>query len=245
MAVTQTVTGPTREDRAGGIEVIATFETSDRLGVTETVSWISDPCTFPKAALGLCWEEPAFPADDKTGEPIDIEMGIGSPFALYGGVECFLGPDNDFDARARAILEDGDGRILEAKLVAWGAAAAAPIDGTDLVGALAAVENALDVNYLGRGVIIVNRGDAVRLGALHALEYRDGILYTINGTPVLSTGAAVAGQVIGVGSIKVLQTALAERSVTAHPTNREFSIAERVYAILVDCSYRVLATAGA
>lgn len=240
MVVTQTVTGPTRSPRLAGLSSVAEFEISDRLGYTETISWISDPCTFPKDAIGLCFESPDPVADAKSGEGVDIEEAISAPFAMYGGVECFLGPDNDFDERARLILDQGLDRFIEGRLAIWGAAID-PLSATDLVDALAQVEETLDAEYLGRGVILVNRGDAVRLSdALDASS--DNVITTVNGTVVVSTAAVPAGKIIGTGAIKVLQTPIIAHNVIAHTTNVEFSIAERVNAILVDCSYRVLAT---
>lgn len=241
MAITQTVTGPTRTDRTGGVETVAEFEDTDRLGYTETLSWVSDPCTFPKNAIGLCWEDPE--ADDaKSGESVDIETAIGSPFALYGGVECWLGPDGDFDERARAILDQGTGRAIEARIAAWAAGGTALAESGDLVQALAAVDNDLDDGYVGRGVIFLNRGDAVLLDAAGALQRTLSGIETINGTPVVSTSKVPAGTIYSLGAIKVLQTAIIAHNVTHHTTNVEMSIAERVNAILVDCSYRVAAT---
>lgn len=243
MVVTQTVTGPTRSPRLGGLSGIAEFEPTERLGYTESVSWVSDPCTFPKNAIGLCWEDPV-EGDAKFGESIDIEDGIGSPFALYGGIECFLGPDNDFDERARTILEQGTDRALEARIVAWAAGGVTLAGATSLIEALAKVENELDSTYVGRGVIFMNRGDAVLLGLNGGLALGpDGVLVTVNGTPVVSTSAVTAGTLYGTGAVKVLVTAILAHNVVKYQTNVEMSIAERVHAILVDCSYRVVATA--
>lgn len=240
MVVLQTTTGPTRTERKGGISAVAPFEQDDRVGSTQNIAWISDPCSFPKPTLGMCWEDPSFPEDDKTGEAIDIVEAIGAPFALYGGVECFLGPDNDFDTRAALILQQGEDRAIEARVVAW-ADDATSLGGDDLVDALALVENELDETYLGRGVIFVNRGDAVRLQ--DALVYGlDGLPTTINGTPVVATSAVPAGTVLGTGAVKILHSALINHGAPKQQLNVEMWIAERVYAILVDCSIRVRAT---
>lgn len=242
MVVLQTTTGPTRTPRVGGINAVAQFEEDARVGSTQNIAWISDPCSFPKATVGLCWEEPSFPEDDKTGESIDIVEAIGSPFALYGGVECFLGSDNDFDTRASLILEQGSDRSIETRVAAW-AAGATDLPADDLVDALAQVENALDATYVGRGVILVNRGDAVRLHAANALvETLTGVPTTINGTPVIATSSVAAGTVLGTGAIKVLHGPLINHGAPAKRTNVEMWIAERVYVIAVDCSIRVQAT---
>lgn len=243
MVVTQTVTGPTRPPRLGGLNGVAEFETVDRLGYTEKVSWVSDPCGFPMNAIGLCWEESSadFP---KAGMPVETESAIDKPFALYGGVECFLGADNDFDERARVILEQGEGAALEGRIGAW-ASAAPPVPGIGtLLEALAGVECSMDAEYLGRGVIFVNRGDAVILSASGALiPGVSGAITTINGTPVVSSAAIGQGLIAGTGAIKVLTTPILSHSAVKHRTNVEMSIAERSYAILVDCSYRVQAYA--
>lgn len=242
MVVLQTTTGPTRTPRVGGINAVAQFEEDARVGSTQTIAWISDPCSFPDVALGMCWETPTFPADNKTGESIDIVEAISSPFALYGGIECFLGPDNDFDTRASLILEQGADRAIETRVVAW-AAGATDLPATDLVDALAQVENELDETYLGRGVIFVNRGDAVRLHAANALvETLTGVPTTINGTPVIATSAVAAGTVLGTGAIKILHSALINHGAPKTQLNVEMWIAERVYVPLIDCSIRVQAT---
>lgn len=240
MAVLQTVTGPTRTARQGGLSAIAEFELDPRIGATETVSWISDPCTFPQPAIGLCWETPSFPADAKTGEAIDIVDAISAPFALYGGVECFLGPDNDFDMRAQLILDQGADRALETKLVAWADDATA-ISSTDIMDALANVENALDAAYAGRGVILMNRGDVIRVHNSLMMGL-DGIPVTTNNTPVISTSAVPAGTVLGVGAIKVVHGPTVAHGAPNERQNREMWIAEQVYVILVDCAIRLRAT---
>lgn len=235
MVVMQTVeTGPTRTPRVGGIEGLVEFAEDLRVGATQTVGWISDPCTFPQATQGLCWETLV---DEKEGEGIEIENSIAAPFVMYGGVECFLGGDQDFDTRAHLVLDQGGSRFIEAKIDAWATAITADA-AVNLTEAVAQVDNTLDAEYLGRGIIFVNRGDANRLKADNVLEYRDGRAYTVNGTPVVATSAVAAGDVFGTGAIKVLHGGVKQINAISHTTNREMSIAERVQTILVDCSYR-------
>lgn len=243
MAVIQTTTGPTRTPRQGGIEAVAQFEQDERLGGQQVVGWISDPCSFPQPTVGMCWETPTFPADEKTGAAIDILNAIGAPFALYGGVECFLSSDVDFDERANAILDQGSGRVIEDRLADWATLGTVLTVPTSLVDALAKVEDELDRIYLGRGLILINRGDAVRLHAENALvPGLDGIPTTINGTPVLASSSVAAGTVLGVGAVKVLTGPSILHGAPLQRENLEMWIAERVHAILVDCSIRVRAT---
>jgi len=241
MATTELVAAPARQTRQGGIRSVATFVTTTRLGATEAVSFLSDGCTFPQPAIGLCYGEVV--EDDKTSTGIDTIDAISEPFALYAGVECGIveGSSADYAERARNLLEGGVDRVLEERLATWAAGGTALTAGSSLTDALAIVDNALDDDYPGQGVILMNRGDAVRASAEGSLDWSlDGTPTTVNGTPVIASSRVDAGAVLGVGAITVLHTNVETFPGVDFRTNRDWQVAESVYAIIVDCELRVV-----
>lgn len=242
MAVQVVTTAPARQRRLGGIRSVAQWVTNERIGAAEEVVYLSDGCTFPVEAIGLCYTQNGT-EDEKTGVGIDTFDGIVEPFALYGGVECWIGPDDgDFVDRARAILEAGEDREVESRLGTWAAGGTALTGVTDIVEAVAALEQHADENYLGRPIILMSRADAVRAGAALAIEYGiDGLPYTVNGTPVVASGLVDSGSPMIVGATTVLRSAVNDIDTVDHTLNTRWAVAEAVYAILVDCNYRAVA----
>jgi hypothetical protein len=213
-----------------------------RIGAAETVAFQSDGCTFPVGAPGLCYGEVVAP--DKVGVGITNQSGIGAPFAMYGGVKCFLGPDSDLAERARNILVNGEDRMIEDRLEAYATGGTALAAGTTLVGAVALVEQDMDDKYIGRGFLLMARSDAVRARAQQAIidPGLDGIPTTVNGTPVVASGRVAAGTVYGLGATTVLRSPVTTIEALDPRSNDEWQIAEAVYAIVVDCAYRVKST---
>jgi len=234
------VQAPVRQDRMGGIKRVASIITDVRIGASESIVYVSDGCTLPQPAIGLCYDTTV--TDEKEGVGIDIEEAAIPAFALYGGVDCFIGPENatDFPIRARRILEQGEDRAIESRLATWAAAGTDLAAGATLVESIAAVEQALDEDYIGRGIILMSRGDAVRASASGSLEHMiDGIPVTVNGTPIVASGAIADGTVYGVGAVTILRSAVFDINTIDHTTNHDWAIAEAVYAVIVDCSFRV------
>lgn len=237
MAVQVPVLAPVRQTRLGGIRPVTNWVTNARIGAAESVVYMSDGCTFPQPAIGLCYGETV--TDEKEGAGIDQFAGVGEPFALYGGVECFIGPDNDFAERARNIIIQGEDRAIEERLWNWAGAGDDAGDGATLVDAIANVDKWADGNYLGRPIILLSRADAVRAFAAGALEYGiDGVPTTVNGTPVVATGQGVDGFVRVVGATTILRSELNDIAAVDHRFNTEFAVAEAVYTFLVDCNFR-------
>lgn len=241
---------PRRNPRKGGIKsVIGDFVSVDRLPIGSEVEWIADGCEFPKAAPGLCFV-PNPVVEDKTFD--GIAVGAGPIFGLYSGVECFLGPDNDFEARAQKALAEGEGRGVEEVLWEWAATiGGAPLPATTLVDAIAQAEESADSYYIGAPVMMMSRRVAVwarSVGALFGGTAWDGDLWTANGTPVIASAAASDAQLSIFGWPTVYGSDVITTRVINHTVNREMAIAERVYGIAVDCSfifnYAVTAPAG-
>lgn len=242
MAVLVPVAAPVRQKRLGGIRAAATWVTNARIGAADGITYQSDGCTFPQPAIGLCFGEAV--VTEKTGEGIDLLEGIGEPFALYGGIECFLGPDDgDFIERARNVLLEGEDRVIEDRLGDWADGGTAIGAQADIVEAIAAVEQHADTNYLGRPIILMSRSDAVRAASAVAIEYGiDGLPYTVNGTPVVASGNLAAGTVMVIGAVTVLRSGTNDIDTIDHTFNTRWAVAEAVYSILVDCNYRAFAT---
>ena len=231
------VQAPTRTARAGGISDVAEFRTNQRLGVASGITWQTNGCTLPDTEELRCYAEPAPP--DKTADGISLEDGIGAPFTIFAAVECTLGPDPDEEERARAIHLGGRDRVLEDELWQWGSTGTALAAGGSPLGAIGKVEQALDSTYVGRGVILMSREDAVIADAAGGLHREGGKLYTINGTPVVSSGKVPSGTVYGFGAIIVEHSDLVVNEVENLEYNKRFALAEAVYTIGVDCEFRV------
>lgn len=240
MALTQNVPAPQRQARSGGIkDIVGDFTTVERLGHTEGITWDSVGCTFPRPTRAGCIDE-VTESVDKTGDGVVIENGIGIPFALYSGVACFVGGDNEgpsYTDQAQALLSAGEDRAVEAKLWAW-------IDaGTDtaaasLAAAIGAAEEHADANYIGQPVLVLSREDVISAKAAGILERIDGQLVSPNKTPVLSTSAATTGVVGIIGRPAVYATTAVAFRAPDLAANTDFAIAERIYAVGVDCNYR-------
>jgi hypothetical protein len=243
MVATLTVEAPQREPRVGGLSKVAAVVPAERLAAAPngSISYIAEQCAFPKPAPGLCYQDEEDVPDPKDGDGIEILDAAVGLTPLYAGVKCFAGMDNDFSARARAVLDAGADRALEALLHTWAAAATETIAGDTLVEKVAAADDLLDSTYIGRGVILMNRGDVVRAkgAAVVELNALTGELATVNGTPVLSTSAVPAGTVHALGSVTVLVQRGRDLPAVINPkTNTEWAIAEDVFAVIVDCNFR-------
>lgn len=236
-----TVEAPRRVDRKGGIRAVADFvDGVDRIATNGTTVHVSPGCAFPQTLLELCI--PTSP--EKAREGIDQIPGLGGNFALYAGVECFLGGE-DYEAAATLLLDQGEDRALEEILVTRILDGATAATAANLGDAVAQADNDADSDYLGSPILIANRGDVSRLvedGVLKAEDKGDGEVFTANGTRVLSTSKVAPGTVIATGQIVVHRSSVEVHQVAAHTTNREYAIAERAYAIVIDCGYTAVYT---
>lgn len=236
------IEAPVRAPRQGGIEDVATFRPNARLGSAGSVVFQSDGCAFPQISEHLCYTGEDVPAD-KTFDGITIDDAIGAPFPLYAGIKCTEGPDADHALRAERQLEAGMGRALENELETWAAGGVALTAGATVVPAIAHVEQALDSQYVGQGVILISRFDATVAAAAGAIEEGEsGVLRTKLGTPVIASGSVAPGTVYGLGAIVVEFQTVETREVLDPEYNTRYALAERIFAIAVDCEYRVKST---
>lgn len=243
------VQAPTRRPRQGGIKaVVGEFVTENRLaavpGGATQIGWEDSGCGFPKTTRAGCYDDVVADAE-KIPDGVEIVNIIGDPFARYKGVECWLGGDtlgSTYEEQARTAFEQGEDREVEEVLVAWAAAAATPGAATSVVKAIGVADDYADENYVGQPVMLMSRDAANEAFAGGALAYRDGVLVTAAGTPVISTGAFPAGvddqTVMAIGMPAVYASDIIARMAIAHAENLAMAIAERVFAIGVDCEFR-------
>lgn len=228
---------PVRVPREGGLSTVATYRQNQRLAASDALVFQSDGCTFPRETVIACIDDT--PATPKTFDGIAIDGAIGAPFALYGAASCFIGPDADYAERARRVLEGGRDRAVEEKLEAWGAGGDVVTSTGGVVGAIAEIEQGLDNGYVGRGVILMSRADALRAAAGGAVERDGDTLRTKLGTPVVSSGSVASGTIYGFGAVVVEESPVNEFDTTNPQNNRRYALAEAAYAVLVDCEFRI------
>lgn len=232
------ITAPTRAPRLGGIRSVAEFRPNDRLNVAEAIVFQSQGCTFPYTEVNRCYA--ADPVPDKTFTGIEIEDAVGAPFTMVAGVACFIAPDADELERAKRILADGQDRVLEENYEAWLSAGTELDAGGDVVRALATVEQALDDQYVGRGIIAMSRFDIILADAAGSIERNgDGAPTTINGTPILASGRFVPGTVYGSGAVVVEHGETVAHEAYDFENNMHYALAEAQFALAVDCEFRV------
>jgi hypothetical protein len=233
---------PVRKPRKGGIKsVTGEFISNPRLGVGGNIEWVSEGCNLPVPAPGLCYATTPVTGDkDFDG----IDQGSGPVFGLYVGVQCFLGPNEDYDRRATSLLDQGEDRGVEEVLWEWATTkAGAPLVAVNVVQGIAEAEEAADTLYIGQPVLVMARETAVRAAALNALDFdREGNLWTPNGTPVISTSAASGNTIVVIGWPTVYASTAVVTQVMDHTINQEMALAERVYALAVDCEFAVAYT---
>lgn len=238
---TITTAPPRRTPRKGGISSVADFRTDNRLASGVGVNYDADSCTVDLGAITLCYAPVT--VDDKEPQGITIGNGIGPTFGGYVGVECFIGPWDDYADRARAALEQSEDRLIESVLAEW-LPDGGLLSGTSLADVIAKLEGHADANYVGAPVLHLSRQNAV-LAASQFLIFTDtndpasGKLWTANGTPVVASGAYGPTDVRISGDITVLHSEVVVTQGFGLTQNRSMAVAERTYNIIVDCDYRV------
>lgn len=237
------VTGPVRRPREGGIKsVIGDFIPETRLSVvngTDGLAWEDTGCGIPTATRAGCFDD-VMPQVDKTAEGPTRHTTIGDPFALYKGVECYIGGDalgQSYREQAEAVLLAGEDRVIEARLYSWAAFGTTETRPT-IADAIARVEQFADNQYVGLPVILISRNDAVLAHDSGALTRENGVLITANKTPVIASGAITAGGVAAIGMPAVWASQVVTAGAIKREDNVEMAIAERLYAIGVDCDFR-------
>lgn len=231
------VEAPTRRPRRGGIRTVADFRQNNRIGLGGSPVFVSPGCSLVVGAVELCYPSPMGAQAEKTREGIETLTAAVGAFGGYYGVECWLDGE-DYDAVARAGLEAGEDRLIETALNTYLTGLASSGAPTSFVEAIASAEENADDTYVGLPIILMNRGDAVRAASEDALSYdRDGNLWTPNGTQVAASGRITANNVSVLGALTIEHTDVYVSRAPILVDNKEFAIAERVYAALIDCNF--------
>lgn len=240
------VTAPVRKPRHGGLRsVVPEFILEERLAAGGVIGWEESGCGLPQETQAGCYDETVDPAS-KEFDGVESLGAIGPAFARYAGVSCFIGGDADgpsYLEQAKTLLEQGEDRAVEKVLWEWA------IDGPSqevvgIVAAIAAAEKHADANYVGQPILIMSRADVVWAHAGGAVEYVNGLPFTINGTPIIATGVtdgADWGKVAAIGAVGVYASSMVAFEAPGLTQNLKYALAERVYAIGVDCGYRFVA----
>lgn len=230
------VAPPVRHPRRGGILAVADIiESDERLFIAESVQWTAESCDAVVSVPELCFGTSPDPGGSKDFAGLSDAFS-SDVFAGYAGSQCWIHGE-DFVERSRRTLADGEGLFIETQAVAWfvDIAAAATVV-TSFGGAISAADNFADANYPGRPTLWMNRGDAVEAHGARLLNGdREGNLWTPNGTPVIATSAVPAGTVYVTGSVTVWRTKVVDGTAIDHTHNLEYGIAERGYAVGLDC----------
>lgn len=242
---TITVQPATRRPRKGGISSVADFRLEPRLMVGALPVYDALPCSFAQNDVSLCYA-PNVDASDKTAEGIDTGEGIGPTFGGYVGVQCFVGPWDDYAERARITLEQSRDRVVETAVSEYLIANATGGPSADLVGAIAQLEQFADQEYVGLPVLWMSRANAVLAAAAFGIfpdDSYDGRLWTANGTPVVASGSFLDTDIYITSSLTVLHSEVVVREGLDLTHNLNMAIAEQAYNIIFDCgNYAINAT---
>lgn len=187
----------------------------------------------------------------KVFDGVDEYTGIVPAFAQYAAVSCWLGGDSigpSYLDQARSKLEAGEERMVESELWAWASAAADPGTATTVVDAIAKADQTADAQYIGQPVMIMSRSALTYAVTAGAIVYESGKLITASGTPVLATSSVTADDELTIAVIgwpAVYATDIVTAQFGEYSANKAGALAERMYAIGVDCDYRYAVTATA
>lgn len=203
--------------------------------------WLSN-CQTANAVATKCRTADGGPT--KTFRGLDVVTG--DPFTLYDGIECgSLADLDDLEARVRASLALKESPGVENYLSSYFATLTPDheVFAVNIVEAVAGVEEFLEANYGGVGVVLMPRAMAV-LAIANDAVYRDGgRLFTAVGTPV-ALGVGAAYTIYGSGQITVLRgPVMVNRAMEQHYLNDLGDpacaparvLAERTFVPLIEC----------
>jgi hypothetical protein len=247
----QQIAAPQRRKRTFGISSVVPYILEGRFGgpAGDEFVWDSFGCdtTLEETRAG-CYDDRVTDGLDDPKSPNGISpegLSVG-PFAFYKGVECYIGGDEggpDYEEMARTYLEFMEDRGVEGKVAEWLSTPAA--SAATLVRAIGLAEEDADQNYIAQPVLWMNRADAEEAAAAGALEADGEVLRTMLGTPVVASHQFTAGEVAVSGWPVVLAGNVVANTAIKMSTNVEMAIAERVYALGIDCSYQYVVSVTA
>jgi hypothetical protein len=233
------IEAPTRQPRPNtSLDVIPVHDVSSEHFVG--YQYMADPCGFPSPLPKDCYIQYG-PA---AGTPKGFE-DLGDPvitdvFGAYQGIECFLnGGIDDFRELAQRMLENGEHRIVDGRIVGLlgGATATTPPSVGTIAGALGLLEQYLALEIPGQGYIYMGPVAATYAASDHLLiRNLDGTLETYLGTPVIVlTEPSAAGTIWASGPINLWRGPVEVNSAPGWTDNMGRALAERLYTLSIEC----------
>jgi hypothetical protein len=196
------------------------------------------PCTIPHRAPGLCWD-PDAPTGVKEFD--GLNHADAYVFALYSGVECYLDANDEYEERARFVLEQGESAAIEQAIQEMLPApeVGAPVAGS-VTEAIAWAEQRASV-FPGTPTILMSR-----FIATHAIQARsvfpglDWTLTTGQGTPVVNGAFDSADTLWWGGQATVFRGPIEVFHAPNQTVNLDRVIAERIYAVHFNCGLQAI-----
>jgi hypothetical protein len=202
--------------------------------------YMADPCGFPSMLPQDCYitygpAEGTPKGFEDPGNPVVTDV-----FGAYQGIECFLnGGLDDFQALAERMLEAGEHRIVDGRLVGLlgGATATTPPSASTIAGAIGILEEYLALEIPGQGYIYMGPVAATYAASNHLLiKNLDGTLETYLGTPVIVlTEPSSAGTVWASGPVNLWRGPVVTTQAPGWTLNMGRALAERLYSLAVEC----------
>lgn len=254
MASLLTVPTPTRQAPRGGLLSVANvIDTADG-HILQGATYVPESCDFPALTPGSCWAT-LNPVDENDDPILEKSFSaIGDPvtttvsFLLHAGVECFVGPDEDFMDRANRILEFGESVALEQIVLQQLLSPASSLaTETSLVNGIARAEQWLSRNYPGLGLIHMDRRQAslaMQNGSLARVKDDPNFrVETGQGVPVANGGgygsldgsAADPQFIYATGQVNLFRGPLTRTEAVQWTQNTQVALVERPYAVTIDC----------
>lgn len=237
------VTAPARTARVGGVKSVIPFVDEPRLTVSlgsGGLVWEDSGCDpsvhFHRAG---CYDDSGAPTGAKTPEGITAYTTLDDPFLLYKGVECFIGGDSEgdsYETQATANLEAVESIGIE-KWISTRLGTPVAVAG-DVKRAIAYLERDARAKYLYRPIIWLAVDDATMAAAAGMIEEKDGALQTKLGTPVIASAEFDDGFAAVTGAAAVYVSPVRAYLGLQKTDNLAMAIAERAYAVGIDCGYR-------
>lgn len=236
------VATPSRTPARGGLLRVANVIDTSDAHILQGLQYSPDPCDLPLLTPGSCWVTENPVETNKTFEGIGDPVTSPLTFVLHAAVECFIGPDSDFDERARRVLDFGESVVIERVLhdALLDAETAIGTEGS-LNAAAARAEQWLGANYPGLGLLHMDRRAAALLGNTEISPAF--VLTTKQGTPI-ANGAGYgpadgAGadpfDIFATGQVNIWRSGITSTESNDLPMNTAVALVERAYAITVDC----------
>lgn len=202
--------------------------------------YMADPCGFPSMLPQDCYitygpAEGTPKGFEDPGNPVTTDV-----FGAYQGIECFLnGGLPDFRALAERMLEAGEHRVVDGRIVGLlgGAAATVPASASTIEGAIGILEQYLALEVPGQGYIYMGPVAATFAVSRNLIiRNLDGTLETYLGTPVVVlTEPSAAGTVWASGPINLWRGPLVVTDAPGWTTNMGRALAERLYSMSIEC----------